>query len=440
MVRGRLAGILLVGAMVLAGCVNTEPGAAVEPAGESSPTPPGPGAPTPSSPTPGSRGEVPPRTNPSASPTAPSPGAESPTPAPAGWTAGVGTSLRANVEAAIAAGAPVSLPAAPIDAFLGSDFGLRETQERDVVLRRSPLLPAEAWAEVDGVRVAFPAVAVYEGEVEGAPDQLVRLTVTPHWARGSIRVGDDTHLVRIGLDGNLPPSTARAASWHPLVPPPARFDGPTWTDADDCLEAVPPYVAPMLDIGRTSAAALTARIVLDADAEAAQQVGPDVFAWMIAVLHETDAIYDHEVGIRFEVAGVHQHTEMGKFPEPASGATGLPTLEAYWNERSDVDRDLVHLFTGHESTFAQANCIGGAGEPSIAYSFTPVNWERDYVVFHTQAFAHEIGHLFSAHHHYGNHLEADLATIMIQGYTPGIQPVFGTLEKSVIRGWAEERL
>lgn len=33
-----------------------------------------------------------------------------------------------------------------------------------------------------------------------------------------------------------------------------------------------------------------------------------------------------------------------------------------------------------------------------------------------------------------------MATLMIQRYTPGIRPVFSTISKSVIRGWAEEHV
>lgn len=433
MARPRLLLVVAL-ALVVAGCVRDAP-AALAPS-EDAPSTASPES-APASPSPSSSGAPAPT---STRPPPASQASSTPSSAPGDWPAGPGTMLRDAVERSIASGQPVTLQAHPVAEFAGVDVGLDDPVERSVVLRPSRLLSAQPWAQVDGAPTSFPQVAAYEGEVEGEPANLVRLTITPQWARGSIREGDDTLLVRQDTDGNLPPRAAKASSWNGAVPP-ARFDPLTWTDAEDCLRAAPPYVTPMTDVGRAEVPALDARIVLDIDAEGAERIGPDAFAWMIAVAHEMDSIYDHEVGIRFVLVGVHQHTQKGTFPVPEqSGDDPLEKLAQTWNARTDVDRDLVHLFTGHPSDFARANCIGGAGMAEIAYSFTPIQWETDYVTFHTQAFAHELGHLFSAHHHYGNHAEARLATIMIQGYTPGIQPVFGTLEKSVIRGWAEEKL
>ncbi|HWG92481.1 MAG TPA: zinc-dependent metalloprotease family protein [Candidatus Thermoplasmatota archaeon] len=318
----------------------------------------------------------------------------------------------------------------------------------ELELKPSPMLTNATWAEVDGVRVTMPAVAVYEGHVKGAADQLARLTVTDAWARGSVRVGDVTYLIRVGLDGNLPyvlpeEQAAKAPAngswtWTSTAPAPGLFDPPGWQE-HECLLLVPPHVTPMLDLGRPTSNALTARIVLDGDAEYMNQTGAHAFPLLVAMLNEVDAIYEHEVGIRFEIVGLHLNSDPAFYPDPLEEAPQAKMME-YWNARKDVDRDIVHLVTGQRSNYAMANCIGGAGQPEIAYTFTPLNWERDYLVFHTQAYAHELGHIFSAHHHYGNHAESTLATIMIQGYTPGLRPVFGTLEKSVIRGWAEEYL
>lgn len=373
--------------------------------------------------------------------------------------------LASRIETAVAADAPLNVTAFYESDPLGRGL-LGAPVTVSVRLQPSAVLAAAPWAEVDGTRVDFPNVRAYEGRVDGRDDGFVRLTLTKDWARGTIRINDTQLLIREGLLGNLPHPTPS------MVRPPAnayaydastetRFFDPGGQEGHDCIRPVPSDVTPMVEPlpGPTTKSMLTARIVLDADAQAKEMLGDDLFPMMVAFLNEVDSIYEHEVGIRLQLVGVHQNSDPEYYPDPAERAP-LRKLAEYWNARPDVPRDVVHMFTGQPSNFAQANCIGGAGMPELAYTFTPLNWARDTVVFHEQAMAHELGHIFSAHHHYGNHVEAmwgsaaaramgqgvgvpaqaGLATIMIQGYTPGSKPVFGTMEKSVIRGWAENHL
>jgi hypothetical protein len=46
-----------------------------------------------------------------------------------------------------------------------------------------------------------------------------------------------------------------------------------------------------------------------------------------------------------------------------------------------------------------------------------------------------MGHILGGHHHYGNLAEGEGATIMLHSYLPGNRPIFGTVERSVIRAW-----
>lgn len=371
----------------------------------------------------------------------------------------VAEQLLESVHDAVARGSTVTVQAMLVRDILGFD-ALGTPREFKVRLKLSQLVSPAAWAEIGNQPAEFPFVEAYEGFVEGKPDQLVRLTLTDDWARGSVRVNDRTYLIRVGLNGNLPWSDSIGAAmgqsggnppWTATSRTPSLYDPAEWKDEqEDCLRLAPPFVTPTTDMARASKSPLRARIVLDGDAQFAQQLGDQAFPIMVAMLNEMDSIYEYEVGIRYTIMGVHLHTDAKYFPKPGNGAP-LKQLGAYWNERSAVGRDLLHLFTGQASDFAQANCIGGAGKAQYAYTFTPLGWERNTTVFHTQAFAHELGHIFSAHHHYGNHVETidpnagalsvpGYATIMIQGYTPGARPVFSTISKSVIRGWAENNL
>lgn len=373
--------------------------------------------------------------------------------APLSWDADV-LELRERVHEAIADDEPVVLDARPVQGEVGATLGAEEPFE--VVLEPSTIVTNQTWAEVDGERVDVPFVEAFEGYVVDAPEWPVRLTITEEWARGYILgtqhevegtgIAPQAFLVRVNLDGNLPhdaypdeESTEQASNAMMQTTGPERFDHPAWPE-QDCLELVPPYVSPVME-RPAEHDQITSRIVLDGDAQFRNALGEDAFPMMVAMMQETDAIYQVQVNIRYTIEGLHLHTDEDAFPDPEDD-NPFNELSTYWNDRMDVERDTVHLFTGQDSSYAMANCIGGAGIPELGYTFTPLNWERDTVQFHTTALAHELGHIFSAHHHHGNHAEThgNLATIMIQGYTPGYRPTFSSVSDGAIRGWADAYL
>jgi hypothetical protein len=360
--------------------------------------------------------------------------------------------LHTRIHEALAADETIVLSAKEIVNINAIGTGVGAERDFEVVLVPSTVLTNMTWAEIDGETVEMPFFEAYDGHVVGRTDWPVRLTLTESWARAYIlatggAAGSDIqpmpHILRIGLDGNLPPiedddDDANATSKR-VVHPPTRFDHPDWPE-QDCLELVPPHLTPVTQ-RPSDLSTITARIILDGDAQYMDALGEHAFPMMVAFLQETDAIYERETSIRLEIVGLHMHTNESYFPDPGDSSP-FNALAGYWNERLDIERDIVHLFTGQTSSYAMANCIGGAGIPEIGYTFTPLNWERDMVTFHTTAFAHELGHIFSAHHHYGNHVEtgASLATLMIQGYTPGFRPAFSSVSLAAIRGWAETYL
>lgn len=360
-------------------------------------------------------------------------------------------SLRDALRAAAAGNGTVTVMARPVTG-LGGLGGLAFPEQVgdpvafDVSPSPSRIVTDRTWAEVNATRVPMPFVEAYEGHVEGRPDAPFRLVLTGTWARGVVRIDDRTHLVRVGLDGNLPapPNGSRAGPAWPAATtgpwPPGRLDPPGWPDRqpDDCLLLVPPHVEPVVGGGAFDGEVLWTDVVLDADAAVKARLGNHSFPMMVAMVHELDAIWAHQVGVRFRLVGLHLHGDPAALPEPREGDP-LGPLAEYWNAR-DVERDLVHLVSGHDHGVAEANCVGGVGDPEVAYTFTPLPWDERFAVFHTNAMAHEVGHIFSAHHHYGNHVESEGATIMIQGYTPGLHPLFSSLSKSVMRGYGQERL
>lgn len=344
---------------------------------------------------------------------------------------------------AILAGETVTLPAEP--AYLLA-FDPRNGGAVDVELElvRSELVSNETWAEIDGERVPMPWIETYEGHLAGDPGSPARLTLGETFASGSVRIDDVTYRIRVGMDGNFP----MGADWDAIEPEPAQtrayLMSPAWTfdkggeEPRDCLSLVPQPITPVVTRGAFEGEELVVDMILDTDAEMAMIFGAGTWPLVVAQMNEVDAIYGHQLGMRFRVVGLHAHTDPNATSDPEEEAP-LADLAEYWNARLDVERDIVHLVTGHDSSFAQANCIGGAGMPEIAYTFTTIHWAKeDYgKTRHAQTFAHELGHIFNAHHHYGNPVEGAVGTtIMFQGGEK-INPVFSTLSKSVIRGWTE---
>lgn len=346
-----------------------------------------------------------------------------------------------RIERAARQGSAVTLPTIEIDTFLGFDaFG----DEQELALRLAPsrLLDPNAFFEINGVPAEAPLMRTYEGHVDGQPNNLAHVLVAGDFIRGAVRIGDTMNVIRIGMNGNLP------AELQPGKPgsPPART--PRSADPSSCpedgiplnesLRAVPPYLSPVNGLGPGGAPELRARVILDADRRAYERWGRHLPAMMVGMLIEMDLAYRYEVGIRHTIVGLHLNLVPDYYPDPEA-VDPFAQLSQWWDGHHAGERDLLHLFTGYDSSYAMANCIGGAGT-TAGYSFSSLQWEEDYAYFHENAFAHEFGHLYSSHHHYGNHVESELGTIMIQGYTPGAQPQFSSLSRTVIRGWAEEYL
>lgn len=124
--------------------------------------------------------------------------------------------------------------------------------------------------------------------------------------------------------------------------------------------------------------------------------------------------------------------------------------------------DVVHLLTskdllddenpnrdGTDATGGEAACVGGIRLDGQQFSVSEARFrfaaENDPADdFHAIAFAHEIGHLLGAHHHYGNCAEGRVVNPAGQGSCTVMFPLaalnsarFGTLESRVIAGYAE---
>lgn len=349
-----------------------------------------------------------------------------------------------RIEAAVAANSVVVLPTIKLNSTLGADtFG--EAQDVELRLVRSKVLDPNAFFEINGLPAEKPFMRAYEGHVEGQPANIAHVLVSEDFIRGAVRMGDEMNLIRIAMKGNRPLDMPR----RPSEPSPSPAKKPRSADPSSCpedgipanssLRAVPPYLSPLNGNGLAEAPELRSRVILDADYKAIQLWGErHLPAMMVGMMMEMDLAYRYEVGIRHTIVGVHLN-KLKDFYKDTTPSDPFNEMRRWWDGHHAGERDVVHLYSGYDTGYAQANCIGSIGT-SAGYSFSPIPWEEQNAYFHQNVLAHELGHLYSAHHHYGNHVESHMATIMIQGYTPGVQPQFSSLSRTVIRGWGEHYL
>lgn len=145
-------------------------------------------------------------------------------------------------------------------------------------------------------------------------------------------------------------------------------------------------------------------------------------------------------------------------------ADGQPTADPYELIAQARDRypvpppgfDVVHVLTAKDVSFVASNdgkdglvglaaCIGGIRYDGQEFSVSEARYRFDVGGADNTArvgMTHEIGHLLGAHHEYGNCSEGRTRVPLSRGSCTVMFPsllnanVFGTLEASVVRGYA----
>ena len=132
-----------------------------------------------------------------------------------------------------------------------------------------------------------------------------------------------------------------------------------------------------------------------------------------------------------------------RYPRPPAGAVLVHLLTA-----KDLVEDNNPQRDGTDQILGMADCIGGVrfvGEQfSVSegrYRFAKAGAPDDLIVI---GMAHEMGHLLGAQHHYGNCVEGRTRTPLFTGsctamseFGPANSEIFGTFERSVLRGYAD---
>ena len=143
-------------------------------------------------------------------------------------------------------------------------------------------------------------------------------------------------------------------------------------------------------------------LATEADNEFVNRMGGAVAAnsEIQSIINQVDAIYQREVGLTFRI--VYQSAWATTDPYTATDLVGIVNEFAnYWNTfRTDVQRDLAHMWTGKEiggigATFQGTVCVS----PRFAYGVSPfVVKDELNIPQRTALTAHELGHSFNATH------------------------------------------
>lgn len=362
-----------------------------------------------------------------------------------------------QLEQAADTGAEIWLPTTHHEGSTAAVISMSEDDGFSARIRRSDILDENSFFQINAIDYQGPFVRIYEGNISGDESALVYILLADDFLRGVVRNADGVFLIREGTDGNLPLTLAAGEATEYASNEPISGD-PQGCPEDDIPNNhedlpffngghrfVPPFMDPNYALNGAEEPLLQARIILDADLEAFQRWGRHLPALMIAMQIEQGSTFHYELGVRFSIAGVHMNLLPEYFPTPFDTPETFDYIDAWWGNYKVAERDMVHLHTGRPIAIKMASCIGAAGTAG-GYLFTSTADETSDSGFsNINIISHEIGHLFSAHHQYGNHAEtaensAGSATIMIQGYTPGSEPNFSSLSRAIMRGWAKEYL
>lgn len=306
------------------------------------------------------------------------------------------------------------------------------------------LIPPPGSTLRDGLPAPPADVRLYRADLA---DGWLRWAETDAWGLGhAVRDGRSWHLVRDGAGTGAvalgPVDAGRAL----------RLD-----HAPVMVRDRPAQPAGSGDDGAASrygdgAALRVLDIVLDGDREF-YEAGPGDWAErQLAIVNVVDGLLRHEAGIAVTVVLQHVHNESQPLSSRDAG-TLLDQLRTHWNARPDVDRDLVHLFTGKDLAGSTAGIAyargigvvqtgGTAGDPAWAYalSMTTLGPTANWVIA-----AHEIGHSLNGAHERatcptGDGVETGCDLMFPVYFRPLVAEHYGPVNELFMRRWAAGHL
>jgi hypothetical protein len=284
--------------------------------------------------------------------------------------------------------------------FAGADHMLR-LEESHLRSERFTMVAIDAFDLHERIP---PRRRLYQGTVDGEPRSVVRLAIDEEGIRGVIKSSAGWAFIEPepragGLEQSVTGNgvTHRVYSDEEIDP---HFTG-------ECVEVH--SGADHVPRGASSAAGLSEEAVqgshigvlelaVVADFEFYQIHGADTLAEIETLLNAVDGIYETELGLSIEIVSFSVFEDASDSYEATDALDLLLELRADWNQnRNDVDRDAVHLFTGKDldgSTVGIAY-VGVVCSLSYAYSLSQ---ELLSDPLETVLVAHELGHALGAVH------------------------------------------
>lgn len=168
----------------------------------------------------------------------------------------------------------------------------------------------------------------------------------------------------------------------------------------------------------------TFEVAVAVDAQAATMGSPNWPARIALVVASVDALYGRDLQLGVRIVDMHTH-DASVFTNTTPGG-GLDELIAHYGAaHQDIRRENVHLFTGRDidgAVAGVANCIGGAGNESLAYTWgeyhrVPPGWPFWVTSWDILVAAHEMGHILRAEHHLANCAESTKAFGVVERCT-----------------------
>lgn len=260
---------------------------------------------------------------------------------------------------------------------------------------RAVLMSATGPREVPRVRAS-----TYAGHLVEDPSATVRLTADRGMFLGYVRSADEWLFVD-PLRDYLPGASPRLAVVYTEAE--VRPDAAGPCGADGLHAAAHKLGFPGGLVEKAHGTLRRVDIATDADGEYFAAYGtPGSFNRILALINGVDGIYRAQVNLFFNVTYQQAWTVASTDPYTSTSIfTTINQFQSWWNaNRTSVNRDVAHLFSGKSFTDSQG-FIGFARigkvckEPSAAYG---VSEDIGTQFFRTELLAHEIGHNFDARH------------------------------------------
>jgi hypothetical protein len=277
-----------------------------------------------------------------------------------------------------------------------------QTAEKNFVLNLTPR-NLRAWnyraetTTADGLRtLAFPPVETFRGRIAGETDSEVRLTIDGATVEGYFATRGQRFFIEPARK-----YSESAAEADLVVYREEDFINPEgFTCASELGEKIERGKAMVAaEAAAATSAMRVIEIATEADFEFVNLMGGanPANAEILSILNMVEGVYESQLGLTFDVVYQHAWTTSDGY-NGASSNTLIESFRGFWNtNRTNVSRDVAHLWTAKPNVLAQGLAYMNAicRLPHFAYG---LSGRVDWTPAKFDVTAHEIGHNLNASH------------------------------------------